>query len=152
MGIRLGFSGVVILFLLGMSIWLVTGGLHDRTLTEPVPGGVETTGTVVRVITHEGRGTTYRAVLRFTDRDGTVHHFTGNSGDERPEVGETGSVSYDPRRPEAAHDLTFNHTAWKWPFWTGIVTTSFTAFTALGVGVVAFKFLRRRGADVTASQ
>jgi len=137
--ITVGVALVVCLGGLGVSILLVAGGLHGRALSEPVPDGLQTTGTVVDVLSHSDKGTTYRAVLRFTDLHGQTHTFKGREGDEEPEIGEHGRVSYNPGRPGEAHDLRFNHGSWRWPFWTGIFTGTVSLF-----GLASIVYLLKR--------
>lgn len=137
-------------FLLSMSISLIIGGLRSRSDSLPVPGGVETTGTVVRVVSQTFRGTTYRAVIRFVDGAGVAHTFTGESGEQQPRVGAAAEVSYDPVHPAVAHDLTFNHTSWRWPFYTGIGTSAMTVGMSAFLGVVLVRGSRRRKAALSA--
>lgn len=139
---------VTLVAMVGLSTWAIVGGLQSRAKSEPVPGGVITTGTVVDVVTHHDKGTTYRAVIRFTDRDGRTHTFQGQEGDQQPEAGQRCRVSYDPARPLGAHDLTFNHSSWRWPFWTGIFGASLSLVTTVGTALVLLR--RRRDARAVA--
>ncbi|HET6165945.1 MAG TPA: DUF3592 domain-containing protein [Marmoricola sp.] len=135
-------------FVLGMSTWLLVGALHDRDDSQPIAGGVEVTGRVVDVDATSGR--TWRAVIEFADRAGRKHTVTGPSGNERPEVGEPARVSYDPADPSRAHDLTFNHASWKWPFWTGIFCVAVAMLGAVTCGVVVVRQRRQPPADLAA--
>ena len=63
------------LAVVGMSVSLLVGGLHTRSLLRPVPGGVRANGTVVDVYVHRYKGVVYAPIVAFTDSAGQVHTF-----------------------------------------------------------------------------
>lgn len=140
-------QGLVPFFILGMGIWGLVGGWHDRALTRPIQGGVTTTGRVVEVVTYQGKGTTYAAVVEFHTQQGTTQRFQGEFGSGRPTVGSSSTVSYDPAHPNDAHDLTDNPGSWKWPFFTGLFATVLGVL--VGAGQLTVILRRRKGGPIS---
>lgn len=143
------FGAAVFVFLLGLSTWLTVGALHSRADSRPIAGGVEVTGKVVDV--DRTSDSTYSAVIEFTDSAGRRYAFTGPSGEQEPGIGEPARVSYDPHDPSRAHDLTFNHASWKWPFWTGVSSIATTLLFALLAVAVVLRQRARAGSTEPAT-
>ncbi|MCW2812933.1 MAG: hypothetical protein JWN84_388 [Nocardioides sp.] len=130
----------------GMAAVLVSTGIDRRHESRPVPGGVTTTGTVTAVEQEQsGKGPVWFAVAEYVDDRGRRHTTRSSAGDEEPRVGAQVRISYDPERPEVAHDLTTGADIWKYQFYGGVVLLVLTAVTVpLGVRVLVVR--RRRGA------
>lgn len=126
----------------GMSVSLVVGGLHTRSLLRPVPGGVLVTGRVVDVYVHQYKSVVYAPIVAFTDSAGRVHTFRAPTSSDRPTVGAAALVSYNPANPDEAHDLSDSSRSWRVPFYTGAILLTFVLVESLAVG--AFVLHRRR--------
>jgi hypothetical protein len=62
-------------------------------------------------------GPTYSPVIEFTDNEGRTHEFTDSvSSGSQPNVGSTVKVSYDPKNPSHAHNLSNGASKWMWIF------------------------------------
>ena len=133
----IGFVGIV-----GMSVALVDGGLHTRSLLRPVPNGVQATGTVVDVYVHRYKGVVYAPIVMFTDTAGRRHTFRAPTSSEPPTIGGSALVSFDPLNPADAHDLSDNSASWKMPFYTGAILLTFVSLEGLVLG--GFVLRRRR--------
>ena len=84
--------------------------VHGYRAVQPIPGGVTTTGTVVRVT---GSSKETRAIISFTTRTGEELTFTG-PGESTTAIksGQTVRVSYDPANPADARDMSAGGEAW----------------------------------------
>jgi len=123
---------------------LLIEGLAWRSRTQPIDGGVTTTGRVVEVFVDEGArgGATYRAEVEYVDAAGGRHTITNKAGDQEPALNSAVQISYDPDDPTRAHDLTTGKGVWKWPFWTGVLLLVMAA-SALGGGLLALRHRKR---------
>jgi Protein of unknown function (DUF3592) len=101
----LGVAAAVPFFILGLGIWGLQRVAHARALLEPIPGGIQASGTVVGSQHPCDLGCDYTAVVRYTDRSGRAHTFTVPYQNENPVIGSTVKVSYDPEVPADAHDI-----------------------------------------------
>ncbi len=91
--------GVVVLF----------GGIHRYAAVQPVAGGSTTTGTISAVSTTQNCGKhgchTYNVpTIQFT-AGGVSFTFTGPESSNSMKVGDPVQVSYDPRNPAVARDI-----------------------------------------------
>lgn len=140
---------VVSVVVVVLMVSLVRAGLESKRESSPVPGGIETTGTVLSVREDDGsnsKSAIYSARIRFTDENGTVHTFTKNAGGEEPDPGSKVRVSYDPRDPSVARDLTTNADIWKYQLLPAAVLGPLVVVVDV-VLVVAFVRRRRKRAD-----
>ena len=140
------FAGLFSLIVVGMSVSLVVGGLHTRSLLRPVPGGVQATGTVVDVYAHQYRGVVYAPIVAFTDSAGRRHTFRAPTSSDQPTIGAPALVSYNPANPAEAHDLSDSSGSWKMPFYTGAILLTFVSIEGVAVGVFVMHRQRRRRA------
>jgi hypothetical protein len=87
---------------------LITNALNTRSLSQPIPNGITTTGTIVnyRTSTDPKTGTTYHPEDTFHATNGRTYTIFGPRGGHRPVIGATVTISYNPRNPAQAHDLT----------------------------------------------
>jgi hypothetical protein len=140
------FVGLCSLVVVGMSASLVVHALHTRSLLRPVPDGVEVTGTVVDVYVHQYKGVVYAPVVAFTDSAGRVHTFRAPTSSNRPTIGAPALVSYDPRNPVVAHDLSDSAGSWELPFYTGAILLTFVSVEGVAGGAFLVHRRRRRRA------
>jgi hypothetical protein len=119
---------------------------HDRSLLEPIPGGIQASGTVVGSQQSCNRGCAYTAVIRYTDRRGGVHTFTVPYQSDEPIIGSAVTVSYDPAAPADAHDISRSPSTYDLQLGTFIILTALGGLTALGAGTVAVVAVARRRA------
>jgi hypothetical protein len=139
-------AGFCSLFVVGMSVSLVVRGLHTRSLLQPVPDGVEVTGTVVDVYVHQYKGVVYAPVVAFTDSAGRRHAFRAPTSSNRPTIGAPALVSYNPTKPVEAHDLSDSSGSWEMPFYTGAILLTFVSVEGLAGGAFLIHRRRRRRA------
>ena len=133
---------VGIAFVTGMGVWLMVGAVHNRSLERPIHGGLTTTGSVVSFTTSAGTSSDYyRPLVRFQDRSGHTYTVTGVSTSTRPEIGDTATISYNPSKPGAGHDLSDTGYVWQWPFFTGLSIVVIGLLVAVLIAVV---LVRRR--------
>jgi hypothetical protein len=102
-----------------VSMWATVVGLHTRSLERPVSGGIATTGTVIGYRVVQEWEDDYRPVVAFTDADGQRIVFSAPALRTPPTVGRVVSVSYDPRHPATAHDLS-DTALWREQFYVGL--------------------------------
>ena len=138
------FAGLGFLAVVGMSVSLLVGGLHTRSLLRPVPGGVRANGTVVDVYVHRYKGVVYAPIVAFTDSAGQVHTFRAPTSSDRPTIGASALVSYNPMNPAEAHDLSDSSRSWRTPFYTGAILLTFVSVESLAVGAFVVHRRRRR--------
>lgn len=139
------FSLVPLSFLL-LGVGSVAATLHDRAVSQPVPGWVSTTGSVVAI----GKGplitTKYGArvpvnfypVISYADAVGVRHQIDGReTGRETEVIGTPVPVNYDPAHPEHARDVS------KIPGWWGDLMFSIGMLLAplLFVSLIAYKVI-----------
>jgi Protein of unknown function (DUF3592) len=113
---------LVILGMTGLMIWVLLHGLSIRSQVEPVSGWQQTSGWIADVRTVDaGRGPVYHPVIAFRARDRVVT-FNAPTTTSVPTAGARTEVSYDPRDPARAHDLSMG-SAWEIWFYGGLVGT-----------------------------
>jgi hypothetical protein len=117
-GVSIVVAGLVA-FVAG-GVYFIGSGLHSRSLTHPIAGGLETRGTVVEVYQGGGDGTSAGPVVGFTDASGQRVAFDAPIGSHVPVIGQVAVVSYDPRNPAHAHDLSDTASGWKLLLWVGV--------------------------------
>lgn len=100
---------------LGAAIGGIVISLHDRSQLQPIAGGVQATGRVVDVAVDNGRGTSYAPIVEFTDQAGQTVRFQAPYSDDEPAIATPATVSYDPRNPDHAHDLSETGVFWQGP-------------------------------------
>ncbi len=117
---------------------------HEESLLQPVPGGIETNGTLINAHEACDRGDcTYQPEIRFSDREGLEYSFLAPYEDADPRVGSTVRVSYDPSAPALAHDLSEN-SSWSFEMVTAVATICLGVMAILGVGTTLLVTWRRR--------
>jgi hypothetical protein len=85
------------------------GGIHERSLTERIPGGVSTTGRVVEVVPIGCKGgCEWQETVHFSVPGRGVVAFKPPNTTSQPAVGQVVSVSYLPSDPAGAHDVSDN--------------------------------------------
>lgn len=102
-----------------VSVWATVIGLHTRSLERPVSGGIATTGTVIGHRVVREWEDDYRPVVAFTDAESQRIVFSAPALRMPPTVGRVVSVSYDPRHPATAHDLS-DTALWREQFYVGL--------------------------------
>lgn len=116
---------------------LIIGWMHSRSLMQPVGGGTETTGSVVKVLESNG---SYRDIVSFRTQSGSIvdiRSIWGSSNDVP--IGTVARVSYNPTSPQQGHDLSVSSAAWKAP-----QTVSYLAGLVGLLGcVVVVRWIRR---------
>jgi hypothetical protein len=126
-----------------LGAWLVAAGLGIRGRVEPVAGWPQTTGWVAGFRNDTPAGAkqpAYAAVIAFRVA-GHVVTFSAPGADDLPRVGAPVRVTYDPRNPADAHDLSLGS------YWVGQIYLG-AGFLVLGVALMTFwlVFLRRKWA------
>jgi hypothetical protein len=102
-------------------VGVIGGGLHLRRQTQPIAGGLRTTGTIVDVTSaDELHGKSYTPTIEFTDDRGHVHLFDGPTDATAQKVGRKVDVSYDPADPDRAADVSVGAASWEATFWVGV--------------------------------
>jgi hypothetical protein len=129
-------SLVPFFFILGLGIWGLQHVEHARALLEPIPSGIQASGTVVGSQHPCDLGCDYTAVVRYTDRSGRAHMFTVPYQSDDPVIGSTVKVSYDPAVPADAHDISRSSSTYDRRLGTFIFVTALGGLTVLGAGAV----------------
>lgn len=112
---------IVALCLVGVGLWLAIAGWQQRSLRQPIPGGLGATGHIVGVnVNRDSLTNPYTAVVQFRDESGKLIQFTPPATSYRPEIGTSVAVSYSASHPEHAHDLSVHGTTWQWAFYAGV--------------------------------
>lgn len=112
--------GWIMLFVgFAVSLWLIVEGLDTRSIERPVPNGITTTGTTIGYRVAQEWDNDYRPVVAFMSADGQRIVFSAPALKKRPTVGSVVSVSYDPRNPTTAHDLS-DTALWREEFYVGL--------------------------------
>jgi hypothetical protein len=125
---------------LAMAIVLIAGGLRHRALEQPISGGVTVSGTVIEEHVTEGaKGYAYGPVVAFTDTTGGRVVFTPPGRSRPAGIGSRVVVSYDPRDPAEAHDLS-DKAPWQWQLGTGVFIL---ALSLVGIWLVVRVMLGR---------
>jgi hypothetical protein len=119
----------------------IASALTTRTLSQPVPNGITTTGTIVDYRTSTGpkSGTKYHPEDTFHAANGRTYTIFGPWGGHRPVIGATVTISYNPRNPAQAHDLT-NDNEWA----ANLVSFGTVAFLVAAAIAVGTRIGRRR--------
>jgi hypothetical protein len=107
-------------YFLALGVTGVSSVLHTQDLLRPVPGGLETIGTIVGSRECGGDCNTYQPVIRFSDQRGRLHTFTAPYQDNFPATGSHVRVSYDPRATVVAHDISVSPSTWDLELGTAI--------------------------------
>jgi hypothetical protein len=130
------YTALALLFLLPLNFVAIgavalASGLEIRSQVEPVPGWRQTTGWIAgSVASSTGDEWIYAPVVWFR-ADGRIVRFDGQTSATRPSIGAPARVSYDPRYPAAAHDLS------QGSVWEPRIYVAVTCLV-LGVGLMAF--------------
>jgi hypothetical protein len=128
-----------------MGITGLSSVLHTQDLLRPVPGGAETTGRVVSTETSCGSSNcTYAPLIKFSDQNGLVHTFRAPYQDNFPPTGSHVRVSYDPRTPSVAHDISVSPTTWNLQLSTSIFAIVVSGLWLALIARVAVRLLLRR--------
>jgi hypothetical protein len=114
-GLLLAILMVLALVLLGFGISGLLSVEHSMTLLKPVPGGRQTTGTIVSSSESCDRGCDYQPTIEYRDLSGQAYRFTAPDQNQKPAVGSKVKVSYDPRLPADAHDISVSPSTWDSP-------------------------------------
>jgi hypothetical protein len=139
---------VVVCGFLVMSVILIAAGLRHRALEQPIPGGIEVSGTVVDEHVTEGtKGYAYQPVVAFTDTVGRRVVFKPPGRSTPAGVGSRVLVSYDPRNPAEAHDLSDN-APWQWQLGAGV---AILALSLIGIWLVVRVMLGRSPIGATST-
>ena len=125
-------------------IWLTVTGWQQRTLVQPVPGGLTAIGHVVDYKTHTYKGSSFAAVVQFEAEDGQSVLITAPSTVHRPVIGSAATVSYRLLDPWHGHDLSVPGWTWQWPFFTGVVIDLLVAALLGHAAVTLVRFRRAR--------
>jgi hypothetical protein len=132
------------LFILGMGIFGLHGVEHSMSLLEPVPGGRQTTGIVVRYHESCNDSCTYQPTIEYRDMDGQARLFEAPYQSEYPAVGSKVKVSYDPRVPADAHDISLSPSTWELPLGTMIFAAVLGGLATVGVVGMVIRILLGR--------
>jgi hypothetical protein len=129
---------LLMVFMTGLMIWVTMQGLSIRRQVEPVAGWQQTSGWIASfntVQTPSNSQPVYYPLIGFRAQ-GRIFTFRSPTTLSLPTVGARAQVSYDPRDPAQAHDLSMG-SAWKLPFYGGLVGAPiFAAATAFGCWLV----------------
>ena len=99
------FGVVLVIASIGIALASLIGGLHERSLTQSVPGWDTTTGHIVQVSSLGCRdGCEWQVVVAFSSPSGLVKFEPPNTTTQ-PAIGESVLVTYPPSDPSSAHDL-----------------------------------------------
>jgi hypothetical protein len=142
------YTALTVLFLLPLNVVAIgvvalISGLGIRSQIEPVSGWRQTTGWIAgSVASNTGDEWIYAPVVWFR-ADGRVVRFDGQKSATRPSIGAPARVSYDPRNPADAHDLS-QSSVWEPRIYIAVICL------VLGVGLIAFfywlVFVRQKSA------
>lgn len=124
---------------------------HVQSLLRPLPGGTVTTGTVLGSHVSCFRSCTYEPHIRYTDRDGNPHTFTAPYQSDYPAVGSTVKVSYNPKVPSEAHNISNGPSSWSFELFTMIFLITISGLFVTGGGLAAV-LLRRKRAKARTTQ
>jgi hypothetical protein len=141
----------IVLTLPAFGTWALYRAAHNHALLQPIRGGVETSGSIVKVKTYFTRNNTefYEPVIRFTDRAGQPVTFTAPDSQSFVFQGEPVTVSYNPRHPQTAHDLSDSKGSWKENLEVGI--TLWVLWLVLGFFILRGLLAKRRSAEVSSA-
>lgn len=95
---------------IGVGVALLIGGIHRYDAAAPIAGGKTTAGTVAAVSTGQNCGrhgcsTYWVPTIRFTAANGHAYTFAGPESGNPIVAGAPVQVSYDPRNPASARDM-----------------------------------------------
>jgi hypothetical protein len=91
---------------LAIAVASLVGGLHERALTNAIPGGSSTTGRVSMVVAVGCKGgCEWQETIEFRVPGQGTFNFEPPNTTSKPEIGQVVSVSYLPSNPAMAHDL-----------------------------------------------
>jgi Protein of unknown function (DUF3592) len=95
---------------IGIGVALLIGGMRRYDATQPIAGGRTTTGTVVAVTTGQNCGrhgcsAYWVPAIQFTAANGHAFTFAGPESGNPVNTGDPVRVSYDPRDPAVARDM-----------------------------------------------
>ena len=93
-----------------IGVVLLIGGIHRYDAAQPIAGGRTTTGTVTAVSTGQNCGrhgcsTYWVPTIQFTAANGRAYTFAGLASGSPVNTGDPVRVSYDPRDPTVARDM-----------------------------------------------
>jgi hypothetical protein len=136
-------------FLLAFGIWAVMTVQHRQALWEPIPGGTVATGTVTSVHEDCNRGgCTYQPTIEYADLGGRLHTFTAPHQGDGPAVDSKVRVSYDPRVPGDAHDISMSPSSLNFQLGFAISAIAVAGLVLLVYAGVCLLILYRRGTNV----
>lgn len=136
--------------ILVVGVWGLLSVEHSRAQLLPVSGGIQTTGRVLAVQASCDGSCTYEPTIEYTGLRGHAYRFTAPYQSEFPAVGSTVTVSYNPRDPAGAHDISASLSNWDLPLGTAIFATALGGLSVLGAGSVVVVALVRRRARMQA--
>ena len=108
------------------------------------PGGRQTTGTIVSVSTYCVKQCGYQATVRYTDLRGQVHMFAAPHQTEDPAIGSAVTVSYDPRVPGDAHDISIDSSNWETALSAQIFIATLGGLFLFGAVILVVVVMMRR--------
>ncbi len=96
--------------LIGVGVALLIGGIRRYDAAQPIAGGRTATGTIVAVSTGQNCGrhgcsAYWVPAIQFTAANGRTVTFTGPESGNPVNTGDPVRVSYDPRDPAVARDM-----------------------------------------------
>jgi hypothetical protein len=127
---------------IGLGVALLVAGLGIRSQTDPVAGWPQTTGWVAAVHyswPSSANEPTYVPVIAFRVADHVVM-FSAPGDSNQPAVSAPAQVSYDPRDPADAHDLSIG-SRWEGVAYLGV------GILVLGVALLVFLYRLARRAN-----
>jgi hypothetical protein len=149
---RVAYAGLILaaavpFAILAGGVWGLLTVEHTRGQLLPVPGGIQTTGTVVGVQSYCNAGCTYEPAIEYTDLRGRAHRFTAPYQSEYPAAGSKVKVSYSPLDPAGAHDISVSPSSWDLPLGTAIFAIVLGGLSGPGAGGVVVTIAVRRRAQ-----
>jgi Protein of unknown function (DUF3592) len=98
--------------LLAIGIWGLLTVQQKQAMVQPIPGGMVTAGRIIDVQRPCDIGCSDHPVIEYADFTGRLHEFNGPETGDRLTIGSAVRVSYDPRSPGDAHDISVNPSRW----------------------------------------
>lgn len=126
---------------LPFGVFIVAAGLHQRSMAQPVHGGITTTGVVV---SYRSDGKAWLPTVAFRTSSGGRATFTAPETIDRPQLGAHVVVFYRPGDPVGAHDLSEPGNAWELSVILGLLLSAFGTWVCWRIAKAR---LMRQGAN-----